>query len=150
MTVLPDSNTNPAEAGQPGRPAGRPGAVVPSTGATATRRKPRLLPTIAASVATFAVIFEFLAFQLSAGNDPALGSSPVIADKSARPSLINRKVIKTKVVHLPPKQPAVSSSAVPVSSGSTSSVAPVVSSAPAPVAVAPAPAPAPAPVTATS
>lgn len=125
---------------------------------TEARRKPGFLPTVAVAVATFAVLFEFLAFQLSSGNDPALGASAlqVASTKKAaaatRP-VIDRKVIKTKVVHHPPK-PAVSSSAVPVSSGSTSSVTPTTSptSAPAPVATpAPAPAPAPAPtVTATS
>ena len=37
--------------------------------------KPGFLPTVAAALATFAVLFEFLAFQLSSGNDPALGSA---------------------------------------------------------------------------
>ena len=151
MTDLPRQsaeNSATTEVARPGRPEGRPGA--PTTPAAARTKRPRFLPTIMVSVATFAVLFEFLSFQLSSGNDPALGSTPIAATKAevkaARP-VIDRKVIKTKVVHLPPK-PTASTSAVPVSSGTTSSVAPTTSSAPAPAPVAPAPAPA--PVTATS
>ena len=36
--------------------------------------KPRPLPTVLAALAIFAVAFEFLAFQLNAGKDPALGT----------------------------------------------------------------------------
>ena len=35
--------------------------------------KPGPLPTVFAALAIFAVAFEFLAFQLSPGRDPALG-----------------------------------------------------------------------------
>ena len=70
--------------------------------------KPGFLPTVAVALATFAVLFEFLAFQLSSGNDPALGASALQvastrkATAATRP-VIDRKVIKTKVVHHPPK-----------------------------------------------
>ena len=131
----------------PARPPARPAAA---------RKKPGAMPTVLLALATFAVIFEFLAFQLNTGNDPALGKSALAANdpkvaKVAR-SVINRRIVKTRVVHLPPKQSA-TGSAVPVSgsgsSGSTSSASTVTSSAPAPAA-APAPAPAPAPVTSSS
>jgi hypothetical protein len=156
MTELPPQSadgSNPAPVAITGRPSGRPGATtVP--GVVSPRRVPRFLPTIMLSIATFAVLFEFLSFQLTSGNDPALGSTTVAATKAeakaARP-VINRKIIKTKVVHHPPK-PTISSTAVPVSSATTSSGSapvPVSTSAPAPAPVA-APAPAPAPVTATS
>ena len=37
-------------------------------------RKPRPLPTVMAALAVFGVAFEFLAFQLSSGRDPAVGA----------------------------------------------------------------------------
>ncbi|MGB6424236.1 MAG: hypothetical protein WBF18_03060, partial [Solirubrobacterales bacterium] len=55
--------------------AGSPPAAATVPAAAQPRRKPRALPTIALSLATFAVLFEFLAFQLSTGNDPELGSA---------------------------------------------------------------------------
>ena len=99
----------------PGRP--RPAATA--------KKKPGFGPTILVALATFGLLFEFLAFQLNNGNDPALGASVLASNpdpkvaKVDRP-VINRKIIKTKVVTDPP---AVSSSAVPVSSGSTSTAA---------------------------
>jgi len=118
-----------------------------------TKKKPGILPTVLLGLATFAVLFEFLAFQLNGGNDPALGKTALAvndpkAAKVARP-VVNRRVVKTKVVHLPPRSSS-SGAPVPVSSpasGASASTAPVVTSAPA---AAPAPAPAPAPVTSTS
>jgi len=60
-------------------------------------RKPRPLPTVFAALAIFAVAFEFLAFQLSAGKDPALGpvtpAAPVTV--KARPA---KKLVITKVI----------------------------------------------------
>ena len=103
---------------------------------------------MALSLAGFLVVFEVLAFQMSSGNDPALGAGTPVASKSAQAGrpVVNRKVIKTKVVQLPPKSTAsASSTPVAVSSGTSSSS---VAAAPAP---APAPTPAPAaPVTASS
>jgi hypothetical protein len=110
-------------------------------------------PTIAAAVATFAVIFEFLALQLSSGNDPALGSSvnaSATQNQSDPRPVLNRRIVKTKVVHLPPVE---SDDSVTAVAPTTSAPAPVTSSAPAPVTSAPAPAPAPvapAPVTSSS
>ena len=87
------------------RPAAAPAAA-------ARRKKPGFMPTVFVALATFAVIFEFLAFQLNNGNDPALGKSVLAANdpkaaKVARP-VINRRIVKTKVVHLPPKTTATS------------------------------------------
>jgi hypothetical protein len=104
------------------------------------------MPTALLGLATFGVLFEFLAFQLNNGNDPALGSSVLAAAKDVKTAkvdrpVINRKIIKTKVVAVPPR--STGSSAVPVSSSAPTST--VTSSA-----LAPAPAPAPAPVTSSS
>jgi hypothetical protein len=61
------------------------------------QRKPRPLPTVLAALAVFGVAFEFLAFQLSAGKDPALGrSTPAAAPVTrTRPA---KKLIITKVI----------------------------------------------------
>ena len=66
--------------------------------------------TRAASLACFLVAFELLAFQLSSGNDPALGATPVAAGTAKRPVVINRRVVQTRVVHLPPKAGTVTAS----------------------------------------
>src|SRR5512132_2469199 len=59
--------------------------------------KPRPLPTVLAALAIFTVAFEFLAFQLSAGKDPALRTTPAIpaAATKTRPA---KKLIITKVI----------------------------------------------------
>jgi hypothetical protein len=102
------------------------------------------LPTLLASAACFLVVFEFLAFQLRSGRDPAIGASasePTAA--RPRPVVIHRRIIVRRVVE---SSPDVSS--VPVGGGSSSGSSSTASAAPvAPVA---APAPAPAPVTSTS
>ncbi len=59
-------------------------------------RKPRPLPTVLAALAVFGVAFEFLAFQLSSGRDPAVG-----AVAAGQPHPITRpakKLIITKVI----------------------------------------------------
>lgn len=126
--------------------------IVPrAAAAQPTRRtvtgRPRPLPTALATVACFLVLFEFLAFRLSTGQDPALGTPSVTAATQPRPAVIHRRVVNTKVVSLPPKAAAASA---PVSSapapGSSGTVGATPAPAPAPAA-APAPAPAPAPAT---
>src|SRR5689334_22202713 len=64
---------------------------------SAASGRPRPLPTVLAALAVFAVAFEFLAFQLSAGKDPALGTgvattAPVSKTRPAK------KLIITKVI----------------------------------------------------
>lgn len=119
---------------------------------TEPRKRPRpgLLPTLLAAVACFLVIFEFLAFQLRSGNDPALGASPATpAAAAVRPTVIDRKLIKRRIVHLParPQTASAGSTAAPaVVSSPPATTAPAAPAAPAP---APAPAPA-APVTSSS
>ncbi len=117
---------DPAPAG-PGRPAA----------SRAVGKKPGFMPTVLLGLASFAVLFEFLAFQLSSGNDPALGTSALAindpkAARAARP-VIHRRIVKTRIVHLPPKStgpgsdpPAVTS--VPTTSPPAPAPAPVTSS----------------------
>ena len=87
-------------------------------------KKPGPLPTVLAALAIFAVAFEFLAFQLSAGKDPALGPGTTTAalPTKARPA---KKLVITKVI------PAGNGSAA-ASGSSHSTSGPV--AAPAPVA----------------
>lgn len=118
--------------------------------AAAMTERPRALPTLLATAACFVVLFEFLAFQLSAGKDPAIGATPVVATgpPAKRPTVIDRKIVQTKVVSLPPKPTVTSAASAPTSSApatSTASAPVPATSAPAPVVAAPAPAPAPAP-----
>jgi hypothetical protein len=102
------------------------------------------MPTVLLGLASFAVIFEFLAFQLNSGNDPALGKSVLAANDAApmrvaRPA-VNRRIVRTRVVHLPPRSGR-TNPAPPVSSppgGSSGTAAPTT------------PPVAPAPVTSTS
>lgn len=86
-------------------------------------RKPRPLPTVLAAVAIFAVAFEFLAFQLSAGRDPALSrqasATPVTATRPAK------KLIITKVI---PAGGAGQAGTTYSSSGAVAAPAPVVTS----------------------
>lgn len=112
------------------------------------RRVPSV-PTVLASLACFFLIFEFLAFQLRSGRDPAIGAA---ADRPTatrpRPTVIHRRIIVRRVV-----EPAPGTSSALVSSGAgSSSTGSSTSTAAAPAAAAPAaaPAPAPAPVTSSS
>ena len=113
----------------------------PAPRPASARRDPRFGPTILAAAATFLVLFEFLAFQLSSGRDPALGASVASDSKGvATRGVVHRRVIRTKVVHLP--RPPSSQSGSPAASPTpTVNLAP----APAPAAATPSPSPAPAP-----
>jgi hypothetical protein len=57
--------------------------------------KPRPLPTVLAALAVFGVAFEFLAFQLSSGKDPAVGAGVATGTPVARPA---KKLVITKVI----------------------------------------------------
>ncbi len=59
------------------------------------RRRPRALPTALAALACFGVAFEFLAFQLKGGHDPALGAPTPASQVSARPAT---RIVITRVV----------------------------------------------------
>ena len=100
--------------------------------------KPAFWPTVIIAGASFLLLFEFLAFQLGHGNDPAVGSSPsAVAAKPPRPVLI-RRIVDTRVIADGGSAP---SGKTAVSSGSASSGSSAASAA---AATAPAPAPAPA------
>src|SRR5689334_7751622 len=60
--------------------------------------KPAFWPTVIIAGASFLLLFEFLAFQLTHGKDPALGgTSSTVAAKPPRPVLV-RRVVETRVV----------------------------------------------------
>ena len=70
--ALPDPASLETARPGPDRPRARP------------RRVPSL-PTVLASAACFLVVFEFLAFQLRSGRDPAIGASAERADGGPTP-----------------------------------------------------------------
>jgi hypothetical protein len=88
-------------------------------------RKPRPLPTVLAALAVFGVAFEFLAFQLSAGKDPAIGAGAAASAPIAR-TRPAKKLVITKVI--PAAGGAVGSSSSQTSSGSVAAPAPVTTS----------------------
>ena len=104
--------------------------------------KPKVWPTVAASLAVFGVLFEFLAFQLSAGNDPALGAGSAEAPAPKQRKRIIETTVITRVV--PPRSSAEAgapeASQLAASSSGSAPPSPVPVAAPAP-ATAPAPAP---------
>ncbi|MEZ5075660.1 MAG: hypothetical protein R2691_12665 [Solirubrobacterales bacterium] len=122
------------EAGRRPVPGGhsRPGA------APAVRKKPGFMPTVLLGIASFVALFVFLAFQLNSGNDPALGKSALAAGDAkatdpARPLVIHRRIVKTRVVHLPAESPAAGSAlpagtAPPRTSPTTTAPPPVTAS----------------------
>ena len=87
------------------------------------------LPVLAAVGSAFCVLLTFLALQLRAGGDPAIGAGEPVA----RPETVVRRVVVRRVVDRAPDR-----------AGSPPSPAPASAPVAAPV---PAPAPAPAPVT---
>ena len=101
----------------------------PATEPPTSRRregKPRPLPTVFAALAIFAVAFEFLAFQLSSGRDPAVGAgaaanTPVTRTRPAK------KLVITKVIPVGGGTVGGSTSSYS-SSGSASAPAPVTTS----------------------
>jgi 2-oxoglutarate dehydrogenase E2 component (dihydrolipoamide succinyltransferase) len=103
------------------------------------------LPVVTAFGAVFCVALIFLALQLRAGDDPAIGAGhQAAAVESAPRPVIVRRVIVRRIVEEAPGAPA-----APPATGGAAAPAPA-ASAPAPAAPAPAaaaPAPAPAPVT---
>jgi hypothetical protein len=99
-------------------PAERPARQAPQS-------KPRPLPTVLAALAVFAVAFEFLAFQLSSGKDPAVGA-PVAAGTPHPKTRPAKKLIITKVV--PATGGAAGGSTSGSWSGSVAAPAPVTTS----------------------
>lgn len=64
----------------------------------APRRRPKALPTVLAAVAVFAVAFEFLAFQLSSGRDPAIGGATAAVTRQAAARPVNKRLVITRVI----------------------------------------------------
>jgi hypothetical protein len=103
---------------------------------TTTTDRPNRLPVATIAAALFCVVLIYLALQIRAGQDPAIGAAEP-APAAARPVVVRRIVIRRIV-----EQPSPTAAA----GGPVLTPAPVGSSAPvaaAPVAAAPAPAPAP-------
>jgi hypothetical protein len=92
----------------------------------APRRKPHPLPTALAALAVFAVAFEFLAFQLTSGRDPAVGATAVTGTTSTK-SRPAKKLIITKVIPAAGATASGSTAGYP-SSGAVPAPAPVTSS----------------------
>ncbi len=131
MTDTQPSGTDPQRL--PSTPAGRPQRR-PTLGS-----RPGFWPTAALVGASFLLLFEFLAFQLRHGDDPALGGTGQVASPpSPRPVLV-RHVVKTRVVADGTASSGASATSSDEASGSSSTVSAAPASAPAP---APAPAPA--------
>jgi hypothetical protein len=91
------------------------------------------LPVVGAAGGVFCLALIFLALQMRAGDDPALGegAEPAVA----RPVIVRRVVVRRIVTE------------APEASGNAAEPAPSAGAAPAPAAAAPPAAPAPAPVT---
>ena len=104
----------------------------------ARHRRPSAWPIAAGSLALFAVVLAFLALQLKAGRDPALGAGNPKPAKRVLVRRVEKRVVIERVVRDGSDEEsddgAVDDDAAP-SSGATS------------VAAAPAPAPVPAPIT---
>ncbi len=124
-TAVDTMTERPPNSPETSRPAPRSGR----------RRRPGPGAVIAASAATFAMLFGFLTYQLRSGNDPAIGGSATAA--SAAPSkVLVRRVIRRRVI----------TTIVPASSPGTGATTSSASSSPvmtssAPTTAAPAPAP---------
>lgn len=101
------------------------------------RRRPSPLPVAAGSLAAFFGLFGFLAYQLRAGHDPALGTQIASAPAPAKRIVVKRiehRVVVTKV--LPPLEKSEDDAPVqtPAAPAAPVQTAPaVVRSAPAPV-----------------
>jgi len=86
-------------------------------------RKPGPVPTVLAALAVFGVAFEFLAFQLTAGKDPAVGTGLAAGTPVTRPA---KKLVITKVI--PASGTVGGSTSSQSSSGSVAAPAPVTTS----------------------
>jgi hypothetical protein len=128
--------------------------------ATTESRRPRRGPgpwtVVVTSVAAFLILLTFLAWQIRAGRDPALGGKGVAAPIPKKRVIVRRvvkRVVIDRVVRVPDVPQAGGGAPAAAPSGTVASGP--VASGPAPQAAAPAvpapsPAPAPAPVTRTS
>ncbi len=88
-------------------------------------RKPRAGWVFAAALGAFFAALALLAFQVRAGNDPALGPAEPVAQTQTKPRrIVIRRVIKRIVVHHPPESAASPPGAVRTSQPTTTTPAP--------------------------
>jgi hypothetical protein len=139
-TIRPTTTAAPmTDVGQAPSPA-------PETGRAhkrAARRGPGWLPVAGGSTATFLALFGFMAVQLRAGHDPALGGATTAAAQPAKKVVvkqIRKRVVETRVIEDAPA--SAGGGSAPVSAPAAAPAAPAAPAA----APAPAPAPPPAPV----
>jgi hypothetical protein len=110
--------------------------------ATTDRRKPSPFGLLAGSLAAFFALLAFLAVQVRAGGDPALGPPKPAATAEPRRVIVHRVIVRRVVVTGRVRRQRASGDGGVAAGGKAGSGA--VSSAPAPASSAPAPA---APVT---
>jgi hypothetical protein len=99
------------------------------------------LPVVTAAGGLFCVVLVFLALQMRAGDDPAIGTASAEPAAQPRPVIVRRVIVRRIV-----EEPAGPQDAAPRGSLTPAAAAPAAEAAPAAPA-APAPAPAPAPAT---
>ena len=99
------------------------------------------LPVVGIAAGLFCLMLIYLALQVRAGSDPAIGAEKPAETAEVPRDVLVRRVIITRVIEEPPVA-APSTQAAPVTAA-VSAAAPAAVSAPAPAAPAPAPAPAP-------
>ncbi len=117
-------------------------ATAETMAATTTdrRRRPSPFWLVTGSLAAFFVLLAFLAVQVRAGGDPALGApkrTTAIATAEPRRVIIHRVIVRRVIITDPAPTPA------PVAAAPVAAARAPVVRAPAPVVRAPAPAPAP-------
>jgi hypothetical protein len=116
--------------------AGRGGPVADTAQGAKRPSRPSSGLVFAPALGAFFAALALLAFQLRAGQDPALGPAEPTAQVQQKPrKVLIRKVIRRVVVHHPPTSAPSSPAAVQTSAPQTTT--------PAPAPAAPAPAPAP-------
>jgi hypothetical protein len=116
------------------------GAVAATTTEPQPRRgKPSSFGVFAGSLAAFFALLAFLAVQVRAGGDPALGPAKPAATADARRVIVHRVIVRRVIVTEPAPKPAAagggSAPAAPAAAPSAPAAAPA---APAPAAPAPA------------
>ena len=120
------------------------GAVAATT--TEPRRKPSSFGVFAGSLAAFFALLAFLAVQVRAGGDPALGPAKPAATAEPRRVIVHRVVVRKVIVTERAPASGGGSAVEPGASSAAAGGVPSRAAAPAPAPSAPAPVPA-APVT---
>jgi hypothetical protein len=117
-------------------------AAATTTPATMTKRQGSI-PVAGIAGALFCVVLIYLALQIRAGNDPAIGAGHQKAAPQAPRQVLVRRVIITRVIEEDPAPAAGGSAGGSTAVASAPAASAPVSSAPAAAAAAPAPAPPP-------